>query len=117
MHKLRETKYLLSPDGVPGNDDYGTMSSWFVWSALGLYPLSATTTYVIGAPLFPYILIKRKEGNIEISCINFKKENIYVEKVYVNNIVWKSSTIDHSYISSGAKIVFYMTPNQTNFAQ
>jgi predicted alpha-1,2-mannosidase len=48
----RERSYGLGPDGLPGNDDAGTMSAWYVWSAIGLYPLPGSDGYWITAPIF-----------------------------------------------------------------
>jgi hypothetical protein len=47
---LVEHKYSSKPDGIPGNDDYGTMSAWLVFATLGLYPLSGAPFYIIGSP-------------------------------------------------------------------
>lgn len=56
------------PDGISGNDDLGEMSSWYVWSAIGLYPLyPGRADFVIGSPLFPDVSIKRPGGSIHIA--------------------------------------------------
>src|SRR3546814_17874738 len=56
-----------SPSGISGNDDLGAMSSWYVWSALGLYPLyPGRAELVIGSPLFPPATIDRPGGRIYI---------------------------------------------------
>lgn len=47
-------------DGVPGNDDYGTMSAWLVWASLGFYPLPGTERYILGSPLIHSAKITRK---------------------------------------------------------
>jgi Glycosyl hydrolase family 92 catalytic domain len=50
--------YTLLASGLPGNDDYGTLSAWFVWSSLGVFPLHCGDQYVLGAPLFDEITIQ-----------------------------------------------------------
>jgi putative alpha-1,2-mannosidase len=47
---LVDHKYNTSPDGIPGNDDYGTMSAWLVFASLGFYPLSGAPFYILGSP-------------------------------------------------------------------
>ena len=47
---LVEHKYSTAPDGIPGNDDYGTMSAWLVFASLGFYPLSGAPFYIVGSP-------------------------------------------------------------------
>ena len=47
---LVDHKYSALPDGIPGNDDYGTMSAWLVFASLGFYPLSGAPLYIIGSP-------------------------------------------------------------------
>jgi len=110
---LRENKYTAFPDGIPGNDDYGTMSSWFIFSALGFYPLSATTTYVLGTPLFEKLLLQRKEGDLLILANNLSKENIYVSTVTINGISVINGSFDHSQIANGGTIVFNMSNQPT----
>jgi putative alpha-1,2-mannosidase len=44
---LLKNKYSILPDGIPGNDDYGTMSAWVIWSSIGLYPLAGSPTYIL----------------------------------------------------------------------
>jgi putative alpha-1,2-mannosidase len=47
---LVDHKYTSFPDGIPGNDDYGTMSAWLVFASLGFYPLSGAPFYILGSP-------------------------------------------------------------------
>jgi predicted alpha-1,2-mannosidase len=56
VHRLLDDVYAATPDGEPGNDDLGAMSSWYVWAALGLYPETpGAPVLVLGAPLFPLV--------------------------------------------------------------
>ncbi|HVA28015.1 MAG TPA: GH92 family glycosyl hydrolase [Candidatus Baltobacteraceae bacterium] len=57
------TLWTLAPDGIPGNDDLGTMSAWYVWSAIGLYPQNPSVRILdIGSPLFPHIVLQSPHG-------------------------------------------------------
>src|SRR3546814_11006101 len=56
-----------SPSGISGNDDLGAMSSWYVWSALGLYPLyPGRAELVLGIPLFPAATLDRPGGRLDL---------------------------------------------------
>eukprot|EP01052_Picozoa_sp_SAG31_P014796 SAG31_NODE_931_length_10914_cov_5.629589_6_plen_366_part_00 len=53
-----ETYFTTAPNGIPGNDDFATMSAWAVWAWLGFYPLTGTDTYMLGSPRFAHVRIK-----------------------------------------------------------
>jgi putative alpha-1,2-mannosidase len=57
---IMKSQYGLGGDGLPGNDDYGTMSAWFLWAALGLFPRASTQTYILGSPLVSSARIYRR---------------------------------------------------------
>ena len=75
-----------TPDGIPGNDDLGTMSAWYVWSALGLYPqYPAVAVLDLGAPLFPHASI-RVPGRppIDIDAAQASADNAFVQSLRVD---------------------------------
>ena len=58
VRRIATTLYGPTPDGEPGNDDLGAMSSWYVWAALGLYPETpGRGELVLGSPLFPHVTV------------------------------------------------------------
>ncbi len=61
-----DTLYDVGPYGLPGNDDGGTMGAWYVWSALGLYPVAGTARFVLGAPRFPQATIRVQDAELTI---------------------------------------------------
>jgi predicted alpha-1,2-mannosidase len=68
-----------APDGIPGNDDLGEMSSWYVWSALGLYPeIPGRAELVVSSPLFPQAVIRRPGGDVTINAPGASSDNRYV---------------------------------------
>ncbi|CAF3663915.1 unnamed protein product [Adineta steineri] len=79
--------YPNAPDGLPGNDDYGTMSAWYIFTSMGFYPLSGSSTYLIGSPAFDRIKISRNNGkcNLLINVHNNSPTNLYVQRVLLNN--------------------------------
>jgi predicted alpha-1,2-mannosidase len=78
--------YTSKPDGLPGNDDYGTMSAWYLFTSMGFYPLAGSSTYLIGSPAFDTIKISRNNGSciLSINVHNNSETNIYVERVLLN---------------------------------
>ncbi|HEV3152502.1 MAG TPA: GH92 family glycosyl hydrolase [Candidatus Baltobacteraceae bacterium] len=81
-----DTLYGDTPEGIPGNDDLGTMSAWYVWCALGLYPQNpAAPVLDLGTPLFSSVRINVPGGaRIDVSAPSANAQNIYVQGVRVN---------------------------------
>ncbi|WP_455584570.1 GH92 family glycosyl hydrolase [Bacteroides sp.] len=113
--------YILShmysdlPDGLQGNEDCGQMSSWYVFSALGFYPVNpAGGVYVFGRPVFDRAVLKMPEDkSFEICTNNNSKENKYIQSVELNGCPYTKSYISHKDIINGGKLVFTMG-NQPN---
>jgi predicted alpha-1,2-mannosidase len=120
-YKTQETlrtilKLLWKPTvtGIPGQDDLGEMSSWYVFSTLGLYPLyPGRADLVIGSPVFTNAKIERAQGDILIKTQNNTAENIYVQNLEINGKPGMKSWIDESYIKKGIRLTFKMS-NQPN---
>jgi predicted alpha-1,2-mannosidase len=87
-----------TPDGIPGNDDLGTMSAWYVWCALGLYPqYPAAPVLDVGTPLFPRAAIRVPGGpSIDVNAPLASTDNAYVEAVRINGAPLRKSWIDFS---------------------
>jgi len=114
---LLENEYTVLPSGLPGNDDYGAMSAWYIWGVLGVYPLSGSTTFMMGSPIFDSVQISLPGGNFIVKAYNASPENIYVEKISLNGkpIDLKNSFLDWMDIKKGCLIEFWMSPNQPHF--
>jgi len=108
-----EHRFSAQPDGIPGNDDYGTMSAWFTFGALGFYPLSGSPVgqYLLGSPLFPRAVIHLPSGDIVCKAYNYSPTHIYVERAYINGhaIDMRSPFIYHSQLVNGALLEFWMS--------
>lgn len=84
-----DTSYGLDGAGLPGNDDYATMSAWLIWACLGFYPLPSTPNYILGSPYVNYARINRKISDdktipFRIRVNSNSKSNIYVKKIELN---------------------------------
>ena len=79
VRTVLERYWKNAPDGIPGNDDLGEMSSWYVWSALGLYPeIPGRAELVLSSPLFPSAVIHRAAGEVTIDAPGASAGNRYV---------------------------------------
>lgn len=107
MHEL----YLNTPAGLCGNEDCGQMSAWYVFSAMGFYPVNPVSgKYEIGTPLFPEVkmhLINGKTFTVKAPAVS--KENKYIQSVKLNGENYDQSYITHKQIMSGATIEFEMS--------
>jgi predicted alpha-1,2-mannosidase len=99
--------YRTGPDGLPGNDDGGTISAWYVFTALGFYPVAGGTEYWAGSPLFPHALIHRDEGDIEIRAPGASADAASVWSLRVNDKK-VGARFDHEDIRKGAILEFEM---------
>ena len=108
--------YLPKPDGLCGNDDCGQMSSWYIFSAMGFYPVNPVSQeYVLGAPQIPKAVIHVSPSKtFVIEARNLSKENKYVESVLLNGVPLKSFVLKHSDILNGGHLVFNMTSIPNN---
>lgn len=107
---LREaitTLYSYRPDGYPGNDDLGEMSSWYIWGALGMYPeIPGNDCLVLGGPLFPKTVLHLKTGNVTIVANGAGKQGLYIQSLRVNGERWNKPWVRFGDISHGGILNF-----------
>ena len=85
VKKILDNNYKNAPDGIPGNDDTGTMSAWAVFSMMGLYPdCPGEPYYTITTPVFDKVTIKTSKGEITIKCDRPTEECHYIENISLN---------------------------------
>ena len=99
MNKL----YTPAPDGLCGDEDNGQTSAWYVFSAMGMYPVApGTNQYVLGAPLFKKITLNLENGkSFVIQAPNNSLENKYVAKAKLNNFEYTKNFLNHEDIMKG----------------
>lgn len=116
VREILETQYKNKPNGHCGNEDCGQMSSWYIFSSLGFYPVNpAQGVYVFGSPLFDLATINLENGKkFKVKTINNSNENIYIQKVELNGKKIIRNYITHKEIEQGGELVFKMgnTPNK-----
>ncbi|MCP9611856.1 GH92 family glycosyl hydrolase [Coprobacter tertius] len=106
LHQL----YLNTPAGLCGNEDCGQMSAWFVFSAMGFYPVDPVSgQYEIGTPLFPEIKMRVANGKVfTVLAPKVDAKNIYIQSVKLNGKPYDKSYITHEQIMHGDTIEFEM---------
>jgi predicted alpha-1,2-mannosidase len=120
QHWVREIlnrMYKNNIDGLCGNDDCGQMSAWYVFSALGFYPVCpGTDQYVLGAPYLPYVKVTLPHGKtLEVKAPKVSDTNRYVKSVKFNGKVYDKTYITHADLMQGGVLEFEMAskPNKT----
>ena len=117
VRQVMDKMYTPAPDGYCGDEDNGQTSAWYVFSALGFYPVCpGSGQYVLGSPIFPKATIHLENGKkVEISSVNNKKENVYVKALKVNGKNYTRNYLVIDAIRKGMKLNFLMdyTPNST----
>ncbi len=103
--------YQNKPDGLIGNDDCGQMSAWYLFSAMGFYPVNPVGgELVLGAPQLPKVTIDVGNGKkFTMEAKNLSAENLYVERIELNGRPYDRKSISHEAITEGATLVFYLT--------
>jgi len=104
-----KNRFSTDINGLDGNDDGGTISSWYVFSALGFYPLAGSDKYWIGSPNINSAEITLSNGNVlKITANNQSDKNIYVESVTLDGEKLDGCYITHSQLMGGGELVFNM---------
>jgi predicted alpha-1,2-mannosidase len=111
IRRILDNQYKPAVDGLGGNDDCGQMSAWYIFSALGFYPVApGSDEYQIGSPIINKATIHLENGKtLNITVQNQSKDNQYVQKVLVNNKPIVGTTIRHTDIMNGGEIIFVMS--------
>jgi putative alpha-1,2-mannosidase len=114
---VMDEMYSPTIDGLCGNDDAGQMSAWYIFSALGFYPVTpGSTTYAIGSPLVVNAKITLPENKVlVISTKNQSRKNVYVKEVRWNGKVLKTPFIDHHELVQGGTLEFLMNDKPINY--
>jgi len=111
IRMILDQKYKTGADGLSGNDDFGQMSAWYIFSSLGFYPVApGSVDYALGSPSITNAVMNLDNGNtFEVTAKNQSAKNVYVEKVELNGKVLDRPFITHNAIMSGGNLTFYMT--------
>jgi predicted alpha-1,2-mannosidase len=112
VREIVDTEYKNKPDGLCGNDDCGQMSAWYLFSAMGFYPVNPCNDgYVFGAPQVEKVTLNLAQGKtFTIEAKGLSKENKYVQSIALNGKPVTGIKIAHAEIVKGGTLVFEMGP-------
>ncbi len=113
VREIMQTMYGNTPGGLCGNEDCGQMSAWYVFSALGFYPVTpGSGIYAIGSPLFEKAEIRLENGRtFRIIARGLSAKNIYIQSARLNGKDYSKSYIRHDDIMRGGELAFEMGPS------
>lgn len=118
VRRLIDTHFTTKADGIPGNDDAGTMSAWVIFSMMGFYPdTPGEPSYTLTSPTFDRVVITldpkwygQKELIIETK--RAEKDDIYIKNIYLNGKRFDNYRISHDQLVNGAKLTFELQKNR-----
>lgn len=115
LRQVMDRLYTPTPDGYCGDEDNGQTSAWYVFSALGFYPVCpGTDQYVLGAPLFKNATVHFENGKtLEIKASQNSRTNLYIKDMKVNGAEYSKNYVTHSLLQNGGVVDCVMsdTPN------
>ena len=111
VRMILKMQYKDAPDGLGGNDDCGQMSAWYIFTALGVYPVApGSDRYSLGSPAVGGAILQLENGrNFTIEVRDQGDKNVYVHKVTLNGQPLTRPYITHGEIMDGGKLVFFMS--------
>jgi len=116
VREVMDRMYKATPDGYCGDEDNGQTSAWYVFSALGFYPVTpAVDQYVLGAPLFKKVTLNLENGKkVVLNAANNSADNRYIQSLKFNTKEYGKNYLTHSELLKGATLDFNMTaqPNK-----
>ncbi|WP_343667940.1 GH92 family glycosyl hydrolase [Chitinophaga sp.] len=116
LHQIMTTLYSDQPDGLSGNDDCGQMSAWYVFSAMGFYPVNpAEGIYVLGTPMVASAGIHVNNKVFTMKATGLSDKNIYIRSIKLNGKAYNKLYITHRDIMEGGSLELIMSPEPGNF--
>ncbi len=117
LRNIMEAQYKDGPSGLAGNDDCGQMSAWYVFSALGFYPVTpGTSVYQIGTPLFDDATLTLPSGNkLHIHAAGAPAGRKFIRSATLNGVPFTRYWMTHSELLTGGDLVFQMSAEPTKY--
>lgn len=112
VRRISTSLYRSGPGGLCGNEDMGSLSSWYIFSSLGFYPVApGIPVYTLGSPLFGFVSLDTGNGKrFTITAKNNSTENKYIQSATLNGRPLTRTWISHTEIIAGGELVFEMGP-------
>jgi predicted alpha-1,2-mannosidase len=113
---IMDQLYTDKPDGLSGNEDVGQMSAWYVFSALGFYPMNPSNgQFVLGSPIVKEATLNLENGHtFQMTVLNNSKANKYIQKVTLNGKPYNNFYLVYKDIMAGGKLIIEMGSKPKN---
>lgn len=110
VRQIMEHEYHLGANGLSGNDDAGQMSAWYIFAAMGFYPVCpGSSYYILASPSFDKVTIQLEDGkSFVIKAQDASADNVYVQSVLFNGVPYSKNYLLHSDIAAGGELEFVM---------
>jgi predicted alpha-1,2-mannosidase len=117
VRRIMNEEFRTGRSGLPGNDDSGAMSSWYIWGALGLYPNAGQPFYYVGSPIFEEARVSVGRRELRILAPGTGEENRYVQSAKLNGRALDRAFVYHDEISSGGTLELVMGPEPSGWGR
>ncbi len=117
VRAVMKYQYSTGRGGLPGNDDSGGLSSWYVWSSMGIFPVAGQNIFLIGSPIFESAAICLGDREFVIESRNNSDSNIYVQNVTLNGRSLDRAYLWYSEIREGGKLIMKMGPERSQWGR
>ncbi|MCA9772324.1 MAG: GH92 family glycosyl hydrolase [Myxococcales bacterium] len=116
VREILDAAFTVEPGGLPGNDDAGAMSAWFLFGAMGFYPVTpGSGVYTLASPLFERIELDVPGGTFTIEAPGSSAENLYVQSATLDGATLDRAWITHEELARGGTLTLTMGPEPTNW--
>ena len=117
VRRILREMYWAAGDGVPGNDDSGSMGAWYAFHTLGFYPNAGQDVYLISSPVFPKVTLRFENGKkLNIVANNASEKNIYVKSCKLNGKALNRCWLHHAELVDGGTLEFEMCSKPSAWA-
>ncbi len=116
VRRVMRHQFATGKGGLPGNDDSGGLSSWFVWSAIGIFPVAGQPLMLIGSPIFDRSVIHLEGGDFVIEAENQGIENLHIEAAWLNEEPLERSWLELKDFQAGGNLKLRMSPQSFGWA-
>ena len=117
VRAVMKYQYSTGRGGLPGNDDSGGTSSWYVWNAIGIFPVVGQDVFLIGSPIFESASISLGDRQFVIESRNNSDHNIYVQSATLNGKALHRAYLRYDEMKTGGKLVLEMGPSPLAWGQ
>lgn len=120
VHAAVMNQFSAGRGGLPGNDDSGGLSSWYVWASLGIFPVAGQQLFLVNAPSFPFARLKVAGGAFTIETVGFVEPEPDRPAHYVQSATLDGRPLDHSWIPArdvhrGGHLEVTLGPNRSDW--